>query len=189
MKIFYLQPRQVGKTTMAMYEYLKDRENSLFVTHNMDMAKDICNRLNGNNEDFITCNQFIKEGRPSKKYKTIILDEYMFFRNKEEVYKKVLKISPENLLIFSTADKRYNEELLKFIKNAKYKFTYLEIMNMSIGWKHNETYELYYNFLTDSDVKLITHNLVPKKTEELKKRYKNYSPETYKTEILNEYLK
>jgi len=51
-KVFLIQPRQSGKTTKAMYEFVKDPDNTIFVAHSYDMAKRIHDRVGGNIKNF-----------------------------------------------------------------------------------------------------------------------------------------
>ena len=87
--IFLMQPRQSGKTTKAIYEFLKEPDNSIFVVHNNSMLKYIHTIVGSVIEKkIITSNQFHVK-IIGNRFKNIILDEYMFFKNKDEIYKYI----------------------------------------------------------------------------------------------------
>jgi len=158
-KIFLMQPRQSGKTSKAIYEYVKDPDNTLFVVCNNDLVKHIKRILRGDNENIISTHKFDIFIR-GRKFKNIILDEYMFFKNKDEIYKLIQVLQPENLYIFSTPDKQYKKSVFDFVKKSKK----LNISFTSLLKQYDkklsdelltEVYELYHNFLTDTDTNLI----------------------------------
>jgi hypothetical protein len=157
-KIFLMQPRQSGKTTKAMYEFVKDPENTIFVTHNYDMVKYIHDKVGGNIKNFTTSNQFHNKiiGRRPK---NIILDEYMFFKNRDEIYKEIQVIQPKNVYIFSTSDKLYDKKLLDFLKENKratsYQDLFIKYGDKLTEYDEKQIYDLYNNFLTDDDTVLI----------------------------------
>lgn len=99
-KIFLLQPRQTGKTTKAIYEYIKEPNDTILVLRNNVDVKNIQHLLGTDDtKNVITSDQLINKvcgNRP----KNIILDEYMYFLNKDIIYKEIQTISPENLYIF-----------------------------------------------------------------------------------------
>lgn len=157
-KVFLMQPRQSGKTTKAMYEFVKDPDNTIFVTHNYDMVKHIHDRVGGNIKNFTSSSQFSNKIigiRP----KNIILDEYMFFKNRDEIYKEIQVIQPENLYIFSTSDKLYDKKLFDFVKENKRTISYHGLLekyrDKLTQYIEKQIYDLYYNFLTDDDTILI----------------------------------
>lgn len=192
-KLFYLQPRQTGKSTKALYEYSKDEYNTVFVTVNMNLAKNLCYRVKGNIDNFITPAMLINN---PKRYidKIFILDEYLLFEDKDKVYKLMNELRPRKIIIFSTANKVYNDLLFRFIKLNKHKMSIMEVIEffkVNFGvygddWI-NKTHDLYYNFISDLDVKLIDKYVETgnRNLEELKR----ILPEdVYKIEILNQYI-
>lgn len=159
--IFLMQPRQSGKTTKAIYEFLKEPDNSIFVVHNNSMLKYIHTIVGSVIEKkIITSNQFHVK-IIGNRFKNIILDEYMFFKNKDEIYKYIQLIQPENVYIFSTSDKAYSKKLFDFVKENKCTLNYEELINKYKKEYHlnesveKEIYDLYYNFLTDKNTILI----------------------------------
>jgi hypothetical protein len=193
-KTFLMQPRQSGKTTKAMYEYLKDSENTVFVCMNYNLARETCKRVGGELKHFISSESFELKLRGCNP-KNIILDEYMLFSNKDKIYKIIQELSPENVLVFSTSNKTYSKKLFDLVKNNKKEKTFVEILelyekeNNGIPKEINdEIYELYYNFLTDSDVKLIDKDLLNLPFLEKEDIFSLIGEKNYKLEILNQYL-
>ena len=157
-KVFLMQPRQSGKTTKAMYEFVKDPDNTIFVTHSYDKVKHIHDRVGGNIKNFTSSNQF-KNKIIGRRPKNIILDEYMFFKNRDEIYKEIQVIKPENVYIFSTSDKLYDKKLFDFVKENKRTTSYQDLLkkyeDKLTDYIEKQIYDLYYNFLTDDDTTLI----------------------------------
>lgn len=152
-------PRQSGKTTMAIYEFNKDPDNTLFVCHNYELANFIRSKVGGDKKNFTSAEQFHQKVI-SRRPKNIILDEYMFFKNKDEIYNDILQvIRPENLYIFSSSNKSYNKEVFDFVKENKQTTSYVDLLDKYgdglADYIKEEIYELYHNFLTDYDTHLI----------------------------------
>ncbi len=195
-KTFVIQPRQSGKTTMAIYEFLKDVDNTLFVTHDYGAAQMISRRIFGKNNhiNIVSCQNFIEKMR-GRRYKNIILDEYLFFKNKDDIYLFMQQyLNPENLYIFSTTDKTYSEELFEFVKKYKggggfyslldwyyHKFNKVIISDTVI----TQLNELYYNFLTDYDTNVIDYGFKPMCDTNAMQYV--LTSEEYDREILNKY--
>jgi hypothetical protein len=200
-KYFFLQPRQSGKTSCAIYEFSKDPNNTLFVTCNFHQVWNICNKLNYSKSHFIS-SENLKNGY---NLKNIILDEYMFFKNKKEVCEYITYHTSfiENLYIFSTSNRIYDELLFNFVKDGK-KNNSLNINDINTIWDNygdkdtfltiekfqNELVDLYYNFLTDPDVILIDRPLKPENNitqteDELRNQLGEYH---FNLEIKNQYL-
>ena len=166
-KYFLMQPRQTGKTTKAIYEFLKHPEESLFVVPKLEMIKPIYDIIGQKFNNIISENMFETFIR-GKRYKTLILDEYMFFSNsnKRNIYNQYHYLKPDNLYIFSTSDKKYDLKIIDFIKEHKKNFPLTDLIN-NYQIKTNdiseasesEITELYYNFLTDDHIILADYKL------------------------------
>lgn len=189
-KVFLMQPRQSGKTTKAMYEFVKDPDNTIFVTHNYEMVKYVHNRVGGNLKNFTSSNQF-KNKIIGRRPKNIILDEYMFFKNRDEVYKEIQVIQPDNVYIFSTSDKLYDKKIFDFVKENKRTTSYQDLLqkygDKLTEYIEKQIYDLYYNFLTDDDTILIDVDFGGNMKD------KSYligilGKEQYGIEIINSYL-
>jgi hypothetical protein len=185
MKIFLIQPRQTGKTTKAVYEFLKDPDNTLFITHKIEVSKHIKDLIGFNHKNVISAKQFLNK-KGVHKVKSIILDEYLFFENKEDVYKEVYGSGFENIYVFSTSNKIYDKRLFNNIKRYKKDYSYEHMVDLhKSNFSRQEVYELYYNFLTDSDFKIID---TYKHTKDRQDLIHILGEESYRTEVLNNYL-
>lgn len=169
---------------MGIFEYLKAPDSTLIITHNSSMADHLIRSMrpmiSGRfNMNITTEHQFLILGN-AKKYKhtvkTIILDEYMFFKNKQKIYETIHELNPERVLIYSTSDKQYSKKVIDLIKHSK--SNNLEIINPT-----KEVGELYYNFITDPDS--IIHDDMSRSNI----KYKDMlQPGRYEIEFENKYL-
>lgn len=198
-KYFYLLPRQTGKSTMAIYEYLKDPENSLLIVHNQRMIQDFKVKT-PELKNIMTPQMFL--GCRGKSWKNIILDEYLFFNNKDQafIYNEINLIEPENLYIFTTSNKVYDRRLYDIIKEQKPNFNkslllgYIlshTTLKVNIKTFINNFHELYFNFLTDPDTKLITKpffNIRTIRPDYELEMSKLLPSDAFKLEILNIFL-
>lgn len=173
-----------------MYEFVKDPDNTIFVTHSYDMVKRIHDRVGGNIKNFTSSNQF-KNKIIGRRPKNIILDEYMFFKNRDEIYKEIQVIQPENVYIFSTSDKLYDKKLFDFVKENKRRTSYQDLLkkygDKLTDYIEKQIYDLYYNFLTDDDTILIDFDF----SGNMKDRSELIGilgKEQYGIEIINSYL-
>lgn len=109
--ILFISNRQSGKSTIAKYEFLKNPEETIMICCKKQM-------INGEllkYKNILTQNNEIR----SFKVKRLILDEYFFFseKNKKRLFELTTKDYPfEEILIFSTPNKIYNEKLLNFVR-------------------------------------------------------------------------
>jgi hypothetical protein len=149
-----MRPRQTGKTTSAILKYLESPNDTLLVTINHSMVDylkfDILKLTNNSDLTINLCSEInlLDFLRGKDKFKTIILDEYMFFKNKEDVYYAINNRKPESLIIYSTSDKQYKLSLLHAI-------TYQKLNNIYFDKSNKEYKELYHNFITDSDTEIV----------------------------------
>mgnify|MGYP006965303323 CR=1 FL=1 len=184
-KYITILPRQSGKTKMGIYEFLKDPDNTIYIVYN-NQAKDfIIERIGFLSKNIITHNN-IKNKLRSKRIKKLIFDEYMFFDNKEEIYNIVNTLNIEELYIFSSSNKLYSNDIFEYLKENKFKYNLNHLVeNYKYKSEHtrDEIYELYYNFITDSDAIMINinHNIN-------KNIHYIISNEQYELEVLNKYL-
>lgn len=115
-RIFTIQPRQSGKTSRAMFEFAKDPMHSLLVTNTLGQVTLLNKQLGFKSDNVITASMFRNMYigiRPD----TIILDDYLFFKNKDEIWKEIQLRQPKNIYIFTTSDKMYNRDTFELIKN------------------------------------------------------------------------
>lgn len=168
---FFLKPRGSGKTTLAMYEYSKDPENSIYIANNNYMANYIQVHMEKNfkglAKNFISADG-ITVKLSGRRPKNIILDEYSLFLNPEEIYNMVHAVNPENVYIFSTGIANteisvglYTAEIYNFVKQNKKGNTYFEVLNKYASeykltsLAQNSIYELYHHFITDENTIVI----------------------------------
>jgi len=157
-KYFLVQPRCSGKTQLAIYEYYKDPDNTIFVVHGERSVSDIYRKTRGNIKNIIS-NFRLEHTLRGTNTKNLILDEYLSFKNKDDIYREVPHTRIENIYIFSSPDITYDKALFEFVKNNKRSLSYEELLkkygdHLTI-YIEKQIYELYYNFLTDEDTILI----------------------------------
>ena len=201
MKIYsYIQPRQVGKTTLAVYEYLKDPDNTLFIVPNSQMVYNVEAHFLIHKNDIKTPYNLFSRGVHGKIFNKIILDEYCFMENKKEWLPILIsQLNPKGeIYIFSTPNKQYS----KFIWNCvteckKSKLDPSEIFEKYypvFKYKPNKEqfWELYYDLLTHPDNKLFKEKLsifkYPDQTRLDELKYMFIKPEQFKLEYLNDFL-
>lgn len=188
--------RQSGKTTTAIYEFLKNPEETLLITFNEKMCHHICKNFLrvDNHKNIIGVNKFLNCDLYLNGSKTIIIDEYLFFNPEQaiDLYQKIINTSYiENLIIFSTPIKKYNKEVFDLVKKLKpilqWQMCHKVIKQLlDIEVKVEDVRELYFNFLTDEDAEINKKSNVDKRESEYLKEIlgeKNYS-----LEVLVEYL-
>jgi len=196
-KYFFISNRQSGKTNKALYEFSKNPENSVFITHSQreniryELFKKHKNKIFTQDSNF-------RGIRVDK----IIVDEYMLFSEKQKIrlYHELQQIGASEIYIFTTLDKIYNKYIFKFVVECK-KSTYqpnienfenyIKMNNVDFTLKEdnlkvveNEINSLYNNFITDPDCKIIfekdflNRQLIEEKTKMIDLGI------TYSTEIL-----
>jgi len=207
MKYLYIQPRQIGKTTLAIYEYLKNPKESLLIFCNNDMVNNVKKKLvlNGHNDtnNIITQNQIITKIR-GKRYKNLILDEYFFFtkKNKREIYENLYLMDLENVIAYTTSDKLYSSVIIDYIRLEKHNYSYTELFNLfiekhpsyinefiksGIDFKENFN-DLYYNFLTDKDFIIMDKSIRLGGNINKNNMKKILNPKEYQIEIENNFI-
>lgn len=174
-KVVFLHKRQTGKTSNAIFEAIKDIENTLIVTHNQMSAKRIKNKYPNLNLLVTYAYDMINFLTGRDKPFTIILDDYNLYNNNMEIYKyvenlKLLRPSMlKQLIIFSDLDiyietcKTMSDAIEHVIKSKKFSEsleecfnTYLSKTISKIGSVDN-VIDNYYSFLTDPDIKMFKY--------------------------------
>lgn len=188
-----IMPTRSGKSTLATEKFLENSLKTLFIVHS-DGFKEYINYLILTKStgietiipNFMTPEEFINEGKDkieSGEFTTIVIDDYLLFKNKiglyrsliEEDYDLRLKNAPqrnkilflpkdiENIIIYTSTNKAYNEKLLNFIKErketkncyeVKREFEKLYPIQLDNSFD-KEIEEMYYSFLTDSFTSII----------------------------------
>lgn len=181
-KIFLINPRQTGKTTKAIYEYLKSPSDSIYVNITHSTCYELCDKIDGVKNNFIRYDDLSSKLK-GRKINNLILDDYLQYNNKEKIYEFINMLDIENLFIFSTSNKCYSKELIDYIKYNKYIYTFEEICEKK-KYNEDDIYELYYNFLTDNDI-----TIIDKELNHYNKKYlmSIIGKDAYNVEILNQY--
>lgn len=188
--------RQSGKTTTAIYEFLKNPEETLLITFNENMCHHICKNFLrvDKHKNIISINKFLNCRMSLSDCKRIILDEYLLF-NPElsiDLYQKIINSKfIEELIIFSTPRKKYNKEMFDLVKKLKpilqWQMCHKVIEQLlDIEVKTEDVRELYFNFLTDEDVEINKKVNVDKRESERLKEI--LGEKKYSLEVLAEYL-
>lgn len=94
-----MQPRQSGKTTKAIYEFLKKPNNTIYVVHNHHIKRHVHKLIGGDGKNITSASQF-STAIIGKRFKNVILDEYMFFQNRDEIYEYIMDIKPKKCFHF-----------------------------------------------------------------------------------------
>lgn len=178
-KYFFISNRQSGKTTMALYEYLKDPENTVLVCTD-GSTRDSAVKRSGIEPS--KCKNVISADRLSirgKKIKRLIFDEYLFidYEKRLKLHASLMPLGIEEIICFSTPERLYDKNVFEFVVelkkekrtlafdvkfNKKFCFSdvLIEITDPMIKTSdkiREEMFELYHNYLTDPDTVLI-HN-------------------------------
>jgi hypothetical protein len=188
--------RQSGKTTTAIYEFLKNPEETLLITFNENMCHHICKNFLrvDKHKNIIGVNKFLNRDLYLNRSKTIIIDEYLFFNPEQaiDLYQKIINSNYiENLIIFSTPRKKYNKEVFDLVKKLKpilqWQMCHKVIEQLlDIEVKVEDVRELYFNFLTDEDSEINKKSNVDKRESEHLKEI--LGEKKYSLEVLAEYL-
>jgi hypothetical protein len=184
-KTILISNRCSGKTKMAVFEFLKEPENTVFIGINKQSIYYINNEFPEYTNRFIV-QDFNTQQLRDLEFSKLIIDEYFYFKlkNKIELYNKLNHYNISELYIFSTPNKIYNEHIFNIIKSNKssiycdkyfYNFVISEFLKIITNnlkeitdndidiikqyFSFNDFCELYYNFLTDEDSKIIDNKL------------------------------
>lgn len=210
-KFFFISNRQSGKTTKAVYEFMKNPEETILICPNSQSKKDIVKKIGSvSNANNILGSAPSENFFRGKKAKRIIYDEYLSLDYETRLYfeRITLPLGIEEIYCFSTPQVLYDRDIFDFVVNMKKENKGLSIEQQSdlcmndliIEITDNtirtsemireEIYELFYNYLTDPDTNLI-HNdfFINQKISNLNNV--SYFPEEYKelTELKGVFLK
>lgn len=206
-KYFHISNRNSGKTNLAVYEFLKDPDNSLlinFKSESLDKIKKsgIIEKKHLNNLIFRLPNIDLNN------YKRFIFDDYLFLSVdiREQFIQKINESPAEEIYCFSTPKILYDKKMFYFVKEMKKNKTdfsskewlernevLVEINDPTIKTKlqvREELCDLFANHLTDPETTIINNKFFYNE-----KIYKlenvSYFPDIHKesTELRAEYLK
>ena len=210
-KYFFISNRQSGKTTKAIYEFLKDPENTIFICPNGECRKEVvkmtklptskCLNIISASDD--------NAGR-GKRYKRAIYDEYLFldYETRYKIHCSLLNTGVEEILCFSTAERLYDRSTFDFVAELKrdqrilafessidrvcFNDVLVEMTDVLIRTSEKmkeEIYDLYHNYLTDPDTTIIHNSMFfNKKLYNLENV--SYFPDDYKelTELKGQFI-
>lgn len=187
--LVYIAPRQSGKTTDAVMEFLKNPKNTIFITYN-NISKDEIIKKHKlgkyKNRFFSQTDRNIFIGR---EYETVIFDEFTLIDKFNILYNDVTS-SSRYLLIFcyGTMVKQYKETLYKFILfgksiNLTPQMMIKTLRVLKIEFDENDIYDLYDSILTRQNVRIIDN-----KFKSNQPYLKNINKERYELDILNKWL-
>jgi hypothetical protein len=200
MKItFFLSNRQSGKSHLASYEFLKDPEHNLLITLNRKNAEHF-KFYKQNKNNIISCNSSEKFFC-GKKYKKVILDEYLFFdiNNRIRLYDILPQIT-KKILIFTSSSTLYNKDIFNFVKEYKQDVQINNISRTDISMLINKTglerkivinlvNDLICNFITDPCTNLIHDSYFFNRELIYRSGLKEQLSDTkYKLEVEGQYL-
>lgn len=167
---------------MALYEYLKDPENTVLVCHDNNMRGNAVKRSGiepSRCKNIISADSLTVKGR-GKRIKRLIFDEYLFidYEKRFNIHASLVPMGIEEIICFSTPERLYDKSIFEFIVQLKkdrrilafdkkfnkeicFSDMLVEITDPIIKTSDSikeEMFELYHNYLTDSDTVLI-HNV------------------------------
>lgn len=210
-KFFFISNRQSGKTTKAVYEFMKNPEETILVCANSQSKDELLKKLGlVSHADNILGSAPSESFFRGKKAKKIIYDEYLFLDYETRLYfeKMTLPFGIEEIYCFSTPQILYDRDTFDFVVNMKKENKAISIERQSDLCMNDliiemtdstirtsemireEIFELYYNYLTDPDT-IIIHNdfFINQKISNLNNV--SYFPDEYKelTELKGVFLK
>lgn len=203
-KYFFIQKRQIGKTSIAIYEYIKSPKTTILACNTIHMSKIISERVKELDASIAIDNiisvkslRSFLSGRPT--IKRLILDEYMIYDSNTilDINQLISTMDLDELLIYSTSNKMFDTYVFKYIrdkKNILSKDRMLEVLSEELICDHKSLKkmvdDLYYNIITDSDTELITTPITPVKHSEKWKHDMRHlmNMNDYNLEIENNFL-
>lgn len=174
-KYFFISNRQSGKTHLAIYEFMKDPENSFLTVYDDKQIKSILDKK-------VIPDKFLNrifhyENLSSKiigrSFKIAIFDDYLSTNTeiRSEIDINLHAADVDKIYCFSTPSKLYDKNVLDFVTKVKKDKRMLiveeflsknqlliEMNDLKIktsAQMHNEIWDLYYNYLTDPETKII----------------------------------
>lgn len=210
-KTFFVGNRQSGKTTKAVYEFMKNPEETILVCPNSQSRKELLQRLGSAEfEKNIIPNDPSETFFRGRKAKRMVYDEYLMmdYETRNYFHKMTIPIGVEEIFCFATPQELYDKNLFDFVVNMKKEKRNLFLDNQydlcinelvlemtdptirTPDYIEAEILELFHNYLTDPDTKIIHHQyLMNEKIGNLQNI--SYFPDEYKelTELKGAFIK
>lgn len=178
-KAIYVGERQSHKTSLAIYRFMEDPENTLLITHNQMMVKSIRDLIQ-KNFDYRTDNILSAQGLNlgSRNFKKIIFDEFFFWNEDlaKTVYSSAIRVflqgEGSNLLIYTTLSNQFETNLRQKLTLDQMKNDGWAVINMLGGVK--ESKEELRSWLFDTPESKITEKTITNElTEVIRKEFFN----------------
>jgi hypothetical protein len=150
-KIFNIQPVKSGKTASAIFKFLDDSKNTLFICKDSFHAEEVLSKIGDSCSPNIIAStelEFIKSN--INKYTSIVIDDYLAFTNKKDIYLCIKNFArAKNIYIYSSLNKSFYAS--SFITKLKPTIPYLALKKVALDNYMSEDVfnDLYYSFLTD----------------------------------------
>jgi hypothetical protein len=159
-KIFFVLPRQSRKSEAALTQFLKSPDDSLLVsTHR------------GGYDTNIVSPNISEQRLRGKNFRVIILDDYLSYPDPIKTYQtfstyiSYARFPVEELYIYSTPVMVYPISVINMVKLLKRQglgINYIEDKMIYSNPYGEHVLPLYYNFLTDLDVKILQKKWDPR---------------------------
>lgn len=178
-KYFFISNRQSGKTTKAVYEFLKDPKNTLFICHNNESREEVVKAVGLPPSE---CHNIIsasnQDNTRGRRFKRAIYDDYLSidYETRYALQYWSVPLGVEEILCFSTSARLYDKSTFEFVAELKrderilafessidrvcFTDVLVEMTDVLIRTSEKmkeEMYDLYHNYLTDPDT-MIIHN-------------------------------
>ena len=196
-KTLFITPRQVGKTTKIIYEYMKNPTESIVIVHSNSMKQHIVKMLDAANfkmnrkpENIFSQHANIEQlvwYCEKHKVKKIFIDEYMCFsyKNMVKIIELMHHMSDTEIVAFSTSDKLYDKGLFDRIKYYK-KYNHCKSLFFNFN-NQKDSDKLYVSMITDPDTMVIPTNF-GKKELVCPAKYEHMNDEQFQTDIMGKFL-
>ncbi len=167
----FIMPRQSGKTTKIITEFLKDPHNSIIVVPNQESVKHIIKTINKQsdiNNKILLCRirSVSSDFLPNIKAKNFFLDEYLGwpqpFIEKFNLDRSFLSSEDAIIKIFTTSKKLYSRNLFDRVKQIRQEGESIySLANKFENPVREEIIELYCNLIThpNATINAIDYNL------------------------------
>ena len=155
---FFIMPRQSGKTTLAIKEFMENPDDNVLFVENQNYVRSIVGIINdmGFKLTATQLNNIVSSTKrlQGKRPKKIIFDEYSLLNKLEKIaVKNFVYILKASVTIFTTIDNNYNKELLDIVRTAKKDDISLDDIVKIVDDKSKslEVIEMYNDIITNPE--------------------------------------
>lgn len=170
---FYIMPRQSGKTTSIIEEFLKDPYNTYVMTDNQLKINGIIRRIKSEypeeskkitgalfRRQFKICDSYSLRGHSVNK---ILLDDYLLWTEKQREllnFNMGALTKDAQIITYTTSSTLYNKKIYLSVKKLKEKGeSVFELANSLNEILRKEALDLYNNLLTEPFTTIITRDV------------------------------